>query len=142
MRGFVCCWSICPSVGLSVCCSICEHELKSGKRSVLHAFCVCVWWGPGGEGRLRATSATILWHHVTCFGVVAVQSCAACNFRIVQCTILDFRNVQLCTCAMHNCELALHTTKDSHNTQLQTPVTPDLGNMQLQTGVTCNCRLA
>ena len=136
------CWSICLFIGLSICWSVRELKLKGGKSSVLHAFCVCVWWGPGGEGRLRATSATILWHHVTCFGVVAVQSCAACNFRIVQCTILYLRNVQLCTCAMHNCVLALHTTTDSHNTQLQTPVTLDSRNMPLQTGVTCNCRLA
>ena len=38
---------LCPSVGRSVGPSVCGHESKSAKTSILDAFCVCEWGSRG-----------------------------------------------------------------------------------------------
>ena len=77
--------SVSLSIPQSVRPSVCEHEPKSRKTSVLETFCVCVCvgrgigWGVGfGWGLAAPTqpSATILWPRVTCyFWLTGTKSC-------------------------------------------------------------------
>ena len=60
--------SVCWSIGPSAHWSVCGHESKSGKTSVLEAVCVGRGVGCGWGLAIPAyPSATILWPRVTCY---------------------------------------------------------------------------